>query len=74
ETNGSAPFEVSNTMNDETVIKINDGKSTNDVLQYLLQQGVVIHSFNEVLPSLNDIFIKVVEGTAHARQFQEIKD
>lgn len=74
ETNGSAPFEVSNTMNDETVIKISDGKSTNDVLQYLLQQGVVIHSFNEILPSLNDIFIKVVEGTAHARQFQEIKD
>lgn len=74
ETNGSAPFEVSNTMNDETVIKINDGKSTNDVLQYLLQQGVAIHSFNEILPSLNDIFIKVVEGTAHARQFQEIKD
>ncbi len=74
ETNGAAPFEVSNTMNDETVIKINEGKSTNDVLQYLLQQGVVIHSFNEVLPSLNDIFIKVVEGTAHARQFQEIKD
>ena len=74
ESNGAAPFEVSNTMNDETVIKINDGKSTNDVLQYLLQQGVVIHSFNEVLPSLNDIFIKVVEGTAHARQFQEIKD
>ncbi|HNJ56422.1 MAG TPA: ATP-binding cassette domain-containing protein [Chitinophagaceae bacterium] len=74
ESNGAAPFEVSNTLNDETVIKINDGKSTNDVLQYLLQQGVVIHSFNEVLPSLNDIFIKVVEGTAHARQFQEIKD
>lgn len=74
ESNGAAPFEVSNTLNDETVIKIKEGKSTNDVLQYLLQQGVVIHSFNEVLPSLNDIFIKVVEGTAHARQFQEIKD
>ncbi len=74
ESNGAAPFEVSNTLNDETVIKIKEGKSTNDVLQYLLQQGVAIHSFNEILPSLNDIFIKVVEGTAHARQFQEIKD
>ena len=74
ESNGAAPFEVSNTLNDETVIKINEGKSTNDVLQYLLQQDVAIHSFNEMLPSLNDIFIKVVEGTAHARQFQEIKD
>ncbi len=74
ESNGAAPFEVSNTLNDETVIKIKEGKSTNDVLQYLLQQDVAIHSFNEMLPSLNDIFIKVVEGTAHARQFQEIKD
>ena len=74
ESNGAAPFEVRNKKNDETVIKINEGKSTNDVLQYLLQQDVAIHSFNEMLPSLNDIFIKVVEGTAHARQFQEIKD
>ena len=28
--------------------------------------------FNEVLPSLNEIFIKLVEGTPGARQFQPL--
>jgi ABC-2 type transport system ATP-binding protein len=34
--------------------------ATNDVLQILLQAGQ-IRSFNKVIPSMNDIFIKVVE-------------
>ena len=29
-------------------------------------------SFNELLPSLNDIFIQLVEGTPAARQFQNV--
>jgi ABC-2 type transport system ATP-binding protein len=54
------------------VIKIADGFSSNAVLSNLLQQGVTITSFNEVLPSLNDIFIDLVEGTPTARQFQNV--
>ncbi|MEY3245352.1 MAG: hypothetical protein RL253_508, partial [Bacteroidota bacterium] len=42
----------------------------NDVLQFFMQKGLNIRSFNEVLPSLNDIFIKLVQGTPEARQFQ----
>lgn len=67
-----APFELAGTKGQAHIVRIKDGKLPNDVLQYLLQQGAAIHSFNEILPSLNDIFIKLVEGTPAARQFQQV--
>lgn len=55
------------------IVKINDGYHPNDVLKYFLQSNAGILSFNEILPSLNDIFIHLVEGTSAAsRQFQNI--
>jgi ABC-2 type transport system ATP-binding protein len=52
-------------------VKINEGYSSNDVLMHFLQQQSTIVSFNEILPSLNEIFIKQVEGTkAVSRAFQ----
>lgn len=53
-------------------VKIREGFSPNDVLHYYLQQNCTIHSFNEILPSLNDIFIQLVENTAASRQFQNL--
>ncbi|HEX2628721.1 MAG TPA: ABC transporter ATP-binding protein [Chitinophagaceae bacterium] len=67
-----APFELISTREHDHIVRINEGRNPNHVLQYLLQQGAMIHSFNEILPSLNDIFIKLVEGTPTARQFQKI--
>jgi ABC-2 type transport system ATP-binding protein len=72
--NGSAPFEVVGTKDHSLIVRIKEGNKPNNVLQYLLQQGVNIHSFNEILPSLNDIFIKLVEGTPVTRQFLERSD
>ena len=71
--NGNAPFEVVGTKDHSYVVRIKEGNKPNQVLQYLLQEGVNIHSFNEILPSLNDIFIKLVEGTPLTRQFLEQK-
>jgi ABC-2 type transport system ATP-binding protein len=68
--NGNAPFEVVGSKDDSYVVRIRQSNKPNDVLQYLLQHGANIHSFNEILPSLSDIFIKLVEGTPAARQFQ----
>lgn len=65
-------FEVVNLSNGRLRIKLSQGTRPNDVLQYFINQNVAINSFNEVLPTLNDIFIKLVEGTATARQFQNI--
>jgi ABC-2 type transport system ATP-binding protein len=45
--------------------------SNNQILQSLIHQGIDINGFEEKLPSLNDIFIQLVEGThATARAFQ----
>jgi ABC-2 type transport system ATP-binding protein len=54
------------------VVKINGGHSPNDILRYFLQSNVAIDSFHEILPSLNEIFIRLVEGTPAARQFQNL--
>lgn len=70
--NGEAPFELVGTKNQQSVVRIKEGNKPNDVLKYLIGQGAVIHSFNEILPSLNDIFIRLVEGTPAARQFQNL--
>ncbi len=42
-------------------VQLAEERQSNDLLQYLLQQGVYIHAFNEILPALNEIFIKRVE-------------
>ena len=70
--NGETPFDIVGTKAEKSVVRIKEGKSSNDVLQYLLQNNAQINSFNEILPSLNDIFIKLVEGTPTARQFQKV--
>ncbi|MBP8114299.1 MAG: ATP-binding cassette domain-containing protein [Chitinophagaceae bacterium] len=70
--NGETPFDIVGTKAEKSVVRIKEGNNSNDVLQYLLQNGAQINSFNEILPSLNDIFIKLVEGTPTARQFQKV--
>lgn len=62
-------FEVVKHNPEQLLLKLNDDTKPNDVLRYFINQDVSIQSFNEMLPSLNDIFIKLVEGTTAARQF-----
>jgi ABC-2 type transport system ATP-binding protein len=66
----SGPFDVVKNEDHSLIVKINGGNTSNDVLKYFIQQDTSITAFNEILPSLNEIFIKLVEGTAHSRQFQ----
>lgn len=66
----NAVFEVTGEKGQALILKIHEGYKPHDVLQYLLAQHHEIISFNEILPSLNDIFIKLVEGTPLAREFQ----
>jgi ABC-2 type transport system ATP-binding protein len=54
------------------VVKINEGHTPNDILRYFLQSNASVHSFNEILPSLNEIFIRLVEDTPASRQFQTV--
>ncbi len=61
---------IKTTKPQQFTVKINPGHKANDVLGYFINQGAGIISFKEILPSLNDIFIKLVEGTPTARQFE----
>jgi len=66
-------FNIVKQNNDASlIVKINDGYAPNDVLRYYLQQNESINSFHEILPSLNEIFIQLVEGTPASRPFQTI--
>jgi ABC-2 type transport system ATP-binding protein len=66
-------FEVVKHQPDKLLIKLLYDTKPNDVLNFFIGQGISINSFNEVMPSLNDIFIKLVEGTDTARQFQKVQ-
>ena len=67
-------FEVIQKSENELVIKRDPGSTNNEILNYFISHGLQIQSFNELLPSLNEIFIRQVEGTPMARQFQEVKN
>ena len=67
----SSLFHVVDHTDNALTVKLQEGILSNDVLQYFINQSQTIESFHEILPSLNDIFIRLVEGTqATARAFQ----
>ena len=70
----SAAFEVVGQRDGQWVVGIREGYRPNDVLRYFIDQGKDITAFTEILPSLSDIFIRLVEGTPLARQFQPVTD
>ena len=46
------------------VLSLENGVSSNDALSVLLSDGVTINSFKELIPRMNDIFIKLVTEEA----------
>jgi ABC-2 type transport system ATP-binding protein len=70
-TSETAAFVVVGREANSLVVKIAAGHHPNDVLRFFLDRGQNITSFTEILPSLNDIFIRLVEGTPLSRQFEQ---
>lgn len=67
-------FSVVEHKEKEFILKLEAGTKSNEILQYFINQSASIETFHEILPSLNDIFIHLVEGTqATARAFQNIQ-
>ena len=64
-------FSVQTIENNLLKLKINEAFNNNQVLSYFIEKNLNIRSFNEELPSLNDIFIELVQGTPESRQFQK---
>ena len=68
-------FEVVDQKANKLTVKIKQGFRSNDVLKHFIDNNVNVEAFNEILPSLNDIFIQLVEGThSVTRSFQHIND
>ncbi len=65
-------FHVEKQNGKELIVKINERHNSNDVLLHFINQNKKIVAFHEILPSLNDIFIHLVEGTPTARQFETV--
>ena len=66
----TAPFIVLKETDNSITLQRNEGVSNNALLQYLLNNGVTVQSFIEKLPSLNDIFIRLVEDSPATRTFE----
>ncbi len=67
-------FDVKKQDEKELIVQLNADYSNNDVLQYFISKDLQIESFNEIFPSLNEIFIRLVEGThSTTRTFQQVE-
>jgi ABC-2 type transport system ATP-binding protein len=65
-------FEIIAVREQKLIVKIREGYTSNDILLHYLQKGIIITGFYELLPSMNEIFIRLVEGTPLTRQFQKL--
>ncbi|MDX1479259.1 MAG: ATP-binding cassette domain-containing protein [Saprospiraceae bacterium] len=62
----SGHFTVISDTDNELLVKADHGMSPNALLRELLDRQFIIEAFEEVKPSLNEIFIKTVNGQARA--------
>ena len=67
-------FRIVSAKDNSAIVKINESFHPSNALEELLKQRTAINSFNEILPTLNDIFIKQVEGTELAREFKKVNN
>ena len=66
-------FDVKKHSKRDLTLQRHNDFNNNDIIQYFIGKGLSINSFNEILPSLNEIFIRQVAGThAAARSFQNV--
>ncbi len=51
---------------DRIKFKVEEGTPSNNIIQYFIQAGCKVKYFNEVLPSLNEVFINCVQNEQKA--------
>jgi ABC-2 type transport system ATP-binding protein len=56
-------FRITERSDHRVVIQLEEGKHSGALLQYMVNNQVQVTSFQEILPTLNDIFIKQVEAS-----------
>jgi|SRR5699024_2046196 len=58
----SSYFMIESVNENKLILKLKEGIQNNELLQHFIQKGYTIQSFNEILPSLNDVFIEIVQN------------
>lgn len=58
--NADDSFGIHSVNDHSLTVKVHAGGDSNEILRHLIKQGVHIRSFNEILPTINEIFIKRV--------------
>lgn len=66
----AAPFTVLKEKQKSITVQLKEGITNNTALQYLIHQNVTVNAYQEQLPSLNDIFIRLVEDSPATRTFE----
>lgn len=59
-------FIIESVRQNEVIVKLKEGGSTNTVIQYFIDKGFTIYSFREILPTINQVFIEQVNHAATA--------
>ncbi len=71
----SPNYRVLSTEGSEHILQPEGDHNTNALLLQLIRQDVQIQGFHEILPSLNDIFIRLVnDAQSTTRQFQTLSN
>ncbi len=55
-------FSIFEEKEQEVVVQLQEEQSSKELLTYFLENGGAVESFNEILPSINEIFINQVGG------------
>lgn len=66
-------FLIEKVQGQTLIIKLKEGKSNNEALQYFMQKGYTINNFREILPSINEVFIEQVEAASPEGESQFIQ-
>ena len=56
----TSTFDILEDSDSRVLIRVKEGHDSNDLLLKVIQSGIHLKSYREVLPSLNEIFIKIV--------------
>jgi ABC-2 type transport system ATP-binding protein len=57
-------FSIVQTHDKAFTVKMNEDSSTNDILLHFIRQEIPVTYFEEILPSINEVFITQVQQTA----------
>lgn len=56
-------FEIVQQREKSYIVKINEHSKTNDILSHFIHHGIQVNYFQEILPTINEVFISQVKNT-----------